>query len=175
MKKNYKFIKALFLSLATAGMMTFSACKDYLDVENPSTLSQEAVFNSVNYTSSALTAIYGSLMGDDGYGSRISTLYPNAADDFRVGGAYNPLDRRGISGFGVHPDNTELFRPFLQLYQGIERANVAIRFIPASPLYEGGDSRRTGGDEENARGGADPAGPFLPRADPELGRCARSF
>ncbi|WP_018479501.1 RagB/SusD family nutrient uptake outer membrane protein [Pontibacter roseus] len=136
MRKTY--IKSLFLSLALGGTITFTSCENYLDVENPSTISQEAVFTSVAYTNSAVIGIYNKLMGDNSYGSRISTLYPNAADDFRVGGAYNPLDRRGISGFGVHPDNTELYRPFLELYSGIERANIAIKYIPASNLYTNG-------------------------------------
>ncbi|RDV15318.1 RagB/SusD family nutrient uptake outer membrane protein [Pontibacter diazotrophicus] len=136
MKKKY--IKPLLVSLAMGGLLTFSSCESYLDVENPSTVSQEAVFNSVGYTSSAITGIYNKLMGDNGYGSRVSTLYPNAGDDFIVGGAYNPLDRRGISGFGVHPDNSEIYRPFLEMYAGIERANIAIKYIPLSPLYENG-------------------------------------
>ena len=136
MKKRY--IKSLVLFLAMGGGLTLTSCEHYLDVENPSTISQDAVFSSVSYTESAVIGIYNKLMGDNSYGSRISTLYPNAADDFRVGGAYNPLDRRGISGFGVHPDNTELFRPFLELYSGIERANIAIKYIPASNLYTNG-------------------------------------
>lgn len=136
MKKNN--IKALLLTLAIGGSMTLSSCESYLDVENPSTISQEAAFSTVSNANSALIGIYNTLMGDDGYGSRISTLYPNAADDFRVGGAYNPLDRRGISGFGVHPDNTELNKPFLQLYAGIERANIAIKYIPLSAAYVSG-------------------------------------
>ena len=135
---NKRHIKSLFLPLALSSLMTFSSCESFLDVENPSTISQETVFTSVGYANSALTGIYNSLMGDNGYGSRISTLYPNAADDFRIGGTYNPLDRRGISGFGVSPDNTELNRPFLQLYEGIERANIAIKYIPLSDLYNNG-------------------------------------
>ncbi|WP_068839941.1 RagB/SusD family nutrient uptake outer membrane protein [Pontibacter akesuensis] len=136
MNKNY--IKSLLLPLALGGILTFSSCENYLDVENPSTVSQATVFTSVGYANSAVTGIYNSLMGDNGYGSRISTLYPNAADDFRIGGTYNPLDRRGISGFGVSPDNSELNNPFLQLYEGIERANIAIKYIPASALYTSG-------------------------------------
>jgi hypothetical protein len=77
-------------------------------------------------------------MGDDAYGSRISLLYPMAADDFKTGGDFNPLDRRGLSGYGASPDNTELDKPFKQLYEGIERANVTIKYIPASDLYNNG-------------------------------------
>lgn len=126
------------MSVAVGALLTFSSCKKYLDVENPSTLSQEAVFNSVSYTEAAVTGIYNKLMGDNGYGSRISLLYPMAADDFKTSGDFNPLDRRGLSGYGASPDNTELNNPFKQLYEGIERANVCIKYIPASDLYNSG-------------------------------------
>ncbi|MHA6249313.1 RagB/SusD family nutrient uptake outer membrane protein [Pontibacter sp. CAU 1760] len=180
MNKNY--IKALFLPLALSSMVALSSCEDYLDVENPSTISQEGVFTSVGYANSAVTGIYNSLMGDNAYGSRISTLYPNAADDFRIGGTYNPLDRRGISGFGVSPDNTELNRPFLQLYEGIERANIAIKYIPASDLYNSGTPaeqlamRKLHGEaltlralfyHELIRNWGDVPAPFIPSADQE--------
>ena len=136
MNKIYK--KSLFFVLALGGTLTFASCKDYLEIETPSTVSPATMFSTASYAESAVVGIYNMLMGDNSYGSRISTLYPNATDDFRIGGAYNPLDRRGIAGYGIHPDNTELNRPFLELYTGIERANIAIKFIPASPVYANG-------------------------------------
>ncbi|GAB3821985.1 hypothetical protein GCM10028895_25290 [Pontibacter rugosus] len=136
---NKKYMKSLFLPLMLmGGMITFTSCENYLDVENPSTISQNAVFSNLGYANSAVTGVYNNLMGDDAYGSRISTLYPNAADDFRIGGTYNPEDRRGISGFGVSPNNSELNKPFIKLYEGIERANIVIKNIQASSLYTNG-------------------------------------
>jgi hypothetical protein len=133
---NHKAI----LAIAAGSLLTLSSCKKYLDIENPSTISQDAVFNSVSYSESAVVGIYNQLMGDDGYGSRISILYPMAADDFKTSGDYSPLDRRGLSGYGASPDNTELDRPFRQLYAGIERANIAIKYIPASTAYTSGSA-----------------------------------
>ncbi|MCC9137244.1 RagB/SusD family nutrient uptake outer membrane protein [Pontibacter silvestris] len=133
-----KYIKPLLLSVAMGSLLAMSSCDNYLDVENPSTLSQEAIFSSVSYTSSAVTGIYNKLMGDDSYGSRLSTLLPNAGDDFVVAGTYNALERMAISGFGVHPGNQDVGKPFYQMYEGIERANIAIKYIPASPLYTNG-------------------------------------
>ncbi|WP_205500014.1 RagB/SusD family nutrient uptake outer membrane protein [Rufibacter psychrotolerans] len=136
MKKTY--IKSLLFSAALGGFLTFSACDDFLNVENNSVLSQDAVFASVSYTNSALTGVYNMLPGDNGYGSRISTLFPNAADDFRVGGDHNPQSRTGIAHYGVAPGNTDIDAPFNQLYRGIERANICIKNIPLSPLYTSG-------------------------------------
>lgn len=177
---NKRHIKSLFIPLALGSMLAFSSCESYLDVENPSTISQETVFSSVGYANSAVTGIYNSLMGDDGYGSRISTLYPNASDDIRIGGTYNPLDRRGISGFGISPDNSEMNKPFLQLYQGIERANIAIKYIQLSDLYTNGTPaeqttmRKLHGEaltlraifyHELIRNWGDVPAPFVPSAD----------
>ncbi|WP_026463878.1 RagB/SusD family nutrient uptake outer membrane protein [Adhaeribacter aquaticus] len=135
-----KFIKPLVFSLVFGGLLTFSSCKDYLDVENPSTLSQDAIFASLSYTTSALTGVYNQLPGDNGYGSRISTLFPNAADDFRISGDHNPTTRTGIAHFGASAGNTELNLPFLQLYAGVERANICIKNIPQSNLYKNGSA-----------------------------------
>lgn len=133
-----KYRKIYTLSIALGLGLGFSSCEKYLDVQNPSNLSQDAVFGSVAYTSSAITGIYNRLMGDDGYGSRLAIIYPQSADDFKTSGSYSPLDRRGISEYGVSPQNTELNNPFRQLYEGIERANICIKFIPISEPYVNG-------------------------------------
>ncbi|TXK49131.1 RagB/SusD family nutrient uptake outer membrane protein [Pontibacter qinzhouensis] len=135
-----KYIKTLLFSAAIGSVFALSSCEDYLDVENPSTLSQDVVFSSISYTSSALTGVYNQLPGDNGYGSRVSTLYPNAADDFRVGGDHNPQTRTGIAHYGASANNTELNLPFLQMYTGIERANICIKYIPESALYTNGSA-----------------------------------
>lgn len=135
--KNIK-IKSLILGMFTGSLLVLPSCKDYLDYENPSTISEEVVFNSISYTESALVGVYNKLIGDNGYGSRISVLYPKGGEDFRVGGDYNPLDRRAISGYGIHPDNTEMDKPFLQLYEGIEAANLIIYNVPNSSIYNNG-------------------------------------
>lgn len=135
MKKIYKGIQ---YSLIFTVALSFGACKNYLDLENDSTLSQKVVFESLAYAESALIGVYNQLQGDNGYGSRISILYPMNADDFKTSGDYNPLDRRGIGQYGAHPDNVELDGPFKQLYKGIERANILIKHIPASSLYTSG-------------------------------------
>jgi len=126
------------LTMSFGGLLATTSCENFLEVDTPSNLAQDAVFSSVAYTNSAVTGVYNKLIGDNGYGSRISILYGQGGEDFKVGGAYNSLDRRAISGFGIHPDNTEMNLPFIQMYEGIQRANVAIKYIPASALYTSG-------------------------------------
>src|SRR6218665_1973006 len=132
-------IKILLTALLPAATL-LPSCKKFLDTENPSSISQDAVFNSLSYTESAVTGIYAMLIGDNGYGNRISCLYPQTADDFKTSGSYSPLDRRGISMYGASPGNTELLAPFRQFYRGIERANICIKYIPVSNLYSKGSA-----------------------------------
>jgi hypothetical protein len=134
MKKNTLNI---FFAVALVGLFTAS-CKKYLAVDSPSTLTQESVFSSVSNMNSAVIGVYAMLIGDNGYGSRIATLFPQSADDMKTSGDYSALDRRGISCYGASPDNTDLPNPFNQLFKGIERANICIKYIPKSDLYTNG-------------------------------------
>lgn len=178
--KKINFQSTIWVLMAVGALLTLSSCKKYLDVENPSTLSQEAVFNSISYAESAVTGVYNRLMGDDAYGSRISLLYPMAADDFKTSGNYNADDRRGLSAYGASPNNVELDKPFRQLYEGIERANQCIKYIPASDIYNNGSDadkvkmRKLYGEvltlraqfyHELIRNWGDVPAPFIPSAD----------
>lgn len=135
---KYITSRIVYIAIVLAGTLLVPSCRKYLEVENPSSLSRAAVFNSVSYASSAVTGVYAMLIGDNGYGNRISCLYPQSADDFKTSGSYNCDDRRGISVYGACATNTELLNPFTQFYKGIERANICIRYIPQTGLYTNG-------------------------------------
>ncbi|MEH6405681.1 MAG: RagB/SusD family nutrient uptake outer membrane protein [Leeuwenhoekiella sp.] len=135
MKKN---IKPGLLAAIIAMIMVCISCDDYIDLDNPSKISEIALYNDVAYTSSAVTAIYAELIGDNGYGNRLSSILPLAADDFETSGDYNCNDRRGISMYEACSSNPELNNPFKQLYSGIERANLCIKNIPNSTVYATG-------------------------------------
>lgn len=126
----------MIIAISALGMVT--SCKKYLEVDSASNTLPEAAFASTTYTNSTIIAIYNKLCGDNGYGNRLSTIYPLAADDFKTSGSYSQSDRRGISMYGATPDNTELYNPFVQLYAGISRANLCIKYIPLSDLYING-------------------------------------
>ncbi|MFD2285500.1 RagB/SusD family nutrient uptake outer membrane protein [Pedobacter petrophilus] len=135
---NNKFIKSALMVMTIAAVCINTSCKKYLDVQSPSTSSPDVVFENVDNTNAAIIGVYNRLCGDNGYGSRISTLFGVTADDFKTSGSYSSSDRRGISMYGASSDNTDLTNPFLQLYQGVERANICIKYIPASKLYSNG-------------------------------------
>ncbi|MBO9619450.1 MAG: RagB/SusD family nutrient uptake outer membrane protein [Niabella sp.] len=118
--------------------VTLGSCKKYLDVTNPTTSAQDTVFSRLSYTNSAIIGVYAMLIGDNAYGNRISSLFPQTADDFKTSGSYSASDRRGISMYAAAATNTDLINPFIQLYKGIERANICIKYIPLSKLYSNG-------------------------------------
>lgn len=135
-----KLINSAFLVLAIGAMIITPSCKKVLDFESDSSSTEATVFESTTYTNSALIGVYNKLIGDNGYGSRLSTLFGLTAEDFKTSGSYASSDRRGISMYGASSDNTDLINPFAQLYQGIERANICIKYIPESKLYTTGSA-----------------------------------
>jgi hypothetical protein len=137
MKKN----KSIFILSCIVGAIFFTnSCSDYLEPENLSSVSEARQFDSTADTFSALVGVYSQLAGDDGYGQRLALILPQSGDDFRTSGSYNCGDRRGIATFGACPTNTELNNPFSKLYTGIERANLCIKNIPLSPVYQTGSA-----------------------------------
>lgn len=128
------------LSLSLAFVLTLNSCSDYLEVENLSNTAEKQQFDSAPDTFAALVGVYNSAMGDNTYGQRMNLILSQSGDDFRTSGDYNANDRRGVSCFGAIPTNTELLRPFLDTYTGIERANLVIKNIPLSPVYQTGSA-----------------------------------
>lgn len=132
-----KLTRNILLAATLAGTLS-TGCKKYLETDSPSVLTQESVFSSVSNMNSAVIGIYAMLIGDNGYGNRISSLFPQSADDMKTSGDFSETDRRGISAYKASTDNSDVSNPFIQLFKGIERANICIKYIPASALYTNG-------------------------------------
>lgn len=137
MKLN--IIKILPLSMIALGALILPSCKKYLDTDLLSSISTDAVFTSVTNTQSAINGVYNQLTGDQGYGIRLSLYFAQSADDFKTSGSKDN-GRRDFSMFCVNPLNTELANPFNNLFAGIERANICIKYIPKSDLYTKGNA-----------------------------------
>jgi len=136
--KKHKLIIAILS--CTLSFTTVTSCSEFLDAENISNSNEDQQFDSVADTFTALIGVYNQVIGDDGYGQRLNLYYPQTADDFKTSGDYNCNDRRGISTYGACTSNPDLNKPFLKLYSGIERANLVIKNIPLSPVYQTGSA-----------------------------------
>lgn len=139
MKLAYK--KSVLLFCIGVFVVLGSSCKKYLDIENPSTISQEVAFASTSYTNTAIVGVYNLLPGDNGI-TKEATLWSLSADDFKTSGSYSPNDRRGISMYRSSDANNELLDAFKQLYTGVERANICIKGINTSTLYADGSASK---------------------------------
>ncbi|HLG40311.1 MAG TPA: RagB/SusD family nutrient uptake outer membrane protein [Chitinophagaceae bacterium] len=127
---------AIVTALVVVGV---SSCKKYLDVQPVSSATPDYVFSNFDNAYKAVLGTYASLTGDQGYGIRISMYYPYDNDEMMgQSGAFGDNERRDIAHYNAAPGNTQLYNPYSQLYQGIERANLCIYYIPQMDLYTNG-------------------------------------
>jgi starch-binding outer membrane protein, SusD/RagB family len=135
MKKNISnIIKSVFLVAFT---LSANSCRDFMEVQPVSQYNVSQVFADVSNATAALIGVYDELMGDNGYGIRISQYYPFDSDEMICSGALDN-GRRGIARYQLLLSNAEIRNPFLQLYRGIEKANLCIEQIPLMEKYTKG-------------------------------------
>ena len=125
------------IALITVVFFAISSCKDYLEVQPKSQISVEDAFSNLPNATNAVIGVYDELSGDNGYGIRINMYYPYDSDEIIVSGNLDN-GRRGIGRYQLLLTNAELRNPFLQLYRGIEKANLCIDQIPAMAQYTNG-------------------------------------
>ena len=132
--KFYQFfaVGTLFL-----GIMFFTGCKKYTEVEPESQYSIAQAFSDQSNAFNAVVGAYDELQGDQGYGIRISMYFPYDSDEGIVSGNIDN-GRRGIGRYQLLLTNSELTNPFRQLYRGLEKANLCIEQIPLMAQYNTG-------------------------------------
>ena len=135
-----------FLLSATLVFASVTSCKQYLDIEPISEFDNQAVFSNVSNATLAVLGAYDLLSGDNTYGIRVSLYYPLDSDEMIVSGSLDN-GRRGIGKYNTLAGNTEIVRPWNDLYQGIERANLCIDQIPKMDQYTNG----TAADQKELR------------------------
>ncbi len=127
--------------IAASTVLVFTGCKKFLDQQPITDVGPDLVFNDVPSTYKALIGVYSRLTGDQGYGIRLSLYYPVDNDEMQgpTGNADN--DRRDMARYSLTSTNAQLERPFNQLFQGIEYANICIDNIPKMAMYTGGSEQ----------------------------------
>jgi len=128
--------------IAVAGILMLSAgCKKYLDQQPITDVGAEMVFQDVASTRKALAGAYSRLVGDAGFGIRLSLYYTVDTDEMQgpTGNADN--DRRDIARYAATSGNAQITNPFNQLFTGIEYANICIANIPKMDMYNNGSEQ----------------------------------
>ena len=143
MKKRYLNSTALFIVIV-AITLGFSSCQKFLNPTPPSLFSPSTVFGTVDNAKLAVLGAYQDLAGDQGYGNRISCYYPYDNDETMGPTKIGDNDRGDIAHYNETALNLQLYAPYVQLYQGIERANICIYYIPQMALYDSGNAQQQG-------------------------------
>ena len=132
-----RFLKSIIITVTTVSILGIAGCKQYLEVEPVSQYNVQQAFSDVSNATTAILGVYDELQGDNGYGIRINLYYPYDSDEAIVSGGLDN-GRRGIGRYQLLLSNSELRNPFVQLYRGIEKANLCIDQIPQMAQYNNG-------------------------------------
>lgn len=138
---NNKFLKQITGITAVAILLIAGGCKKFLDQQPITDVGPELVFKDVTSTTKALAGVYSRLVGDQGYGIRLSLYFPVDNDEMQGPTGAGDNDRRDIARYAATPGNAQLNNPFKQIFQGIEYANICIANIPKMEMYNGGSDQ----------------------------------
>ncbi len=121
-----------------------NSCKKYLEPSAQSSFNTAYVFSNVQNAQKVVFSVYQDLEGDQGYGIRISMYYPYDNDEMIGMHQLGDNDRGDIAHYNANAGNAQLYSPWVQLYQGIERANICIYNLPKMSLYTQGNTQQVG-------------------------------
>lgn len=121
--------KNTIAAVLIGGLLIASGCRKYMEVEPVSDISDEQAFDNPEIALKSVLGIYDELSGDNGYGTRLPHHYAHDNDEAITSGSLDN-GRRGLGRYDLRAGNSELERPFEQLYRGLEKANLAIENLP---------------------------------------------
>jgi hypothetical protein len=130
-------IKKSFILSSLLIVLVVTGCRQYLEQTPITEFGTDFVFNSKDNAYKALIAVYSRLMGDQGYGIRLSLYYTVDNDETQGPTGAGDNDRRDIARYAATSGNNQLSSPFNQLFTGIEYANICISNIPKMSQYAG--------------------------------------
>src|SRR5215467_13149697 len=134
------FYKLLFLSVVSILMLI--SCRKYLNQRPITDVSTDVVFSDVPSAYKAIAGAYSRLVGDAGFGIRLSLYYPVDNDEMQGPTGAGDNDRRDIARYSATPGNAQITNPFNQLFQGIEFSNICIANIPKMAMYTTGTDQQ---------------------------------
>lgn len=135
-----KSIQLLQWAICCGLAWSVASCKKYLQPAPVSSFNTSFVFSDVPNAQKSVLSVYSDLEGDNGYGIRVSMYFPYDNDEMIGMHQLGDNDRGDIAHYNANSGNAQLYAPWVQLYQGIERANICIYNIPKMSLYTTGSS-----------------------------------
>ena len=137
-------MKKLFFVIVSAAALVFavSSCDKFLDAESESTFGPEEIYSTPTLAVNAVASIAQCFGETNSYRGRI-LAWSGINSDIEWYNTFKTDDEKyQIAAFSMQPNNGQLNianSPFAKMYEGIERANLAIK-----------DIRTYGKPEENA-------------------------
>lgn len=135
------------LFILGAGVLSTTACSDFLEQNSPSDLTSETISQSSYYTGLTVNKIYGDLTNDITYSQAIPIIWGLNSDCELVDGlgddAVNSSSERGNMNYNANPGWSKLSDMWTKMYGAIENANLAIDMVNNSPLVAAGGSEAT--------------------------------
>ncbi len=138
---NNNFFNKLTVIAVAGTMLLTIGCKKYLDQQPITDVGSEMVFQDVTSTRKALAGVYSRLVGDAGFGIRLSLYYTVDTDEMQGPTGNSDNDRRDIARYAATSGNAQITNPFNQLFTGIEYANICIANIPKMNMYNSGSEQ----------------------------------
>ncbi len=139
---NRKYFNKMAISFIALCTVSIVGCKKYLDQQPITEVTSEFVFKDVASTTQAVVGVYSRLVGDAGFGIRLSLYYTMDNDEMQGPTGAGDNDRRDIARYAATSINAQIDAPFRQLFTGIEYANICIDNIPKMDMYTNGTDQQ---------------------------------
>ncbi|WP_017258510.1 RagB/SusD family nutrient uptake outer membrane protein [Pedobacter arcticus] len=127
------------VGLLAASVLTLaSSCEKWLEEDPYSLYVAETYFKTVDDAKKATLGVYETMSKLETYGFYMSLVYDIDSDIGHMDGTGLSNDNRTIAHYNVSPGHNYTRKSWTSLYNGIDRANLAIAKIPAMDLYSNG-------------------------------------
>lgn len=132
-----KLKNLLIISLAS---LALASCKDFLDVESPSSYSEEFVFSQKTEINRALNGVYASILVNDLYGNAYQRTFILNSDVDMIMFTGNVATHNSYARFDCDDQGSEINKYWQASYNAIEYANRFIHGLENSELYDKNDT-----------------------------------
>lgn len=120
--------------------MVLLSCNDFLDVDSPSSYSEEFVFSQKTEINRALNGVYASILVNDLYGNAYQRTFILNSDVDMTMYTNNVATHNSYARFDCSHQGNEINKYWQASYNAIEYANRFIHGIESSELYDEEDA-----------------------------------
>jgi hypothetical protein len=131
-----KLKNLLIIGLAS---LALASCNDFLNVESPSSYSEEFVFSQKTEINRALNGVYASILVDDLYGNAYQRTFILNSDVDMMMFTSNVATHNSYARFDCDDQGSEIEKYWNASYKAIEYANRFIHGLENSKLYDEDD------------------------------------